>query len=70
MGAFIAMQQQIAVERRAIEKQWKSREKMIERVIKNTVGMHGDIQGIAGGQLPSIPALELDSDPEEDDLLL
>ena len=70
VDAFIAMQQQIAVERRAMEKQWKSREKMIERVIKNTVGMHGDIQGIAGGQLPSIPALELDSGPEDADSLL
>ena len=46
--------------RRAMEKQWKEREKQIERVIKNTVGLYGDMQGIIGGQIPVIPALELD----------
>ena len=58
--AFTAMQEQINRERRAMEKQWKEREKQIERVIKNTVGLYGDMQGIIGGQIPEIPALELD----------
>ena len=44
-----------------MEKNWKEREKQIERVIKNTVGLYGDMQGIIGGQIPRIPALELDS---------
>ncbi|MEJ2165911.1 MAG: hypothetical protein P8X90_10305, partial [Desulfobacterales bacterium] len=47
-------------ERRAMERHWKQREKEIERVVKNTVGLYGDMQGIIGGQIPSIPALELD----------
>ena len=46
-------------ERRAMEKNWKEREKQIERVIKNTVGLYGDMQGIIGGAIPQIPALEL-----------
>jgi hypothetical protein len=58
--AFQAMQEQLARERRAMEKQWKEREKQIDRVMKNTVGMYGDMQGIIGGQLPEIAALELD----------
>jgi hypothetical protein len=58
--AFTAMQEQINRERRAMEKQWKEREKQIERVVKNTVGLYGDMQGIIGGQIPEIPALELD----------
>ena len=58
--AFQAMQGQLARERRAMEKQWKEREKQIDRVMKNTVGMYGDMQGIIGGQLPEIAALELD----------
>jgi hypothetical protein len=59
--AFTAMQDQVNKERRAMEKNWKEREKQIERVIKNTVGLYGDMQGIIGGQIPQIPALELGS---------
>jgi hypothetical protein len=58
--AFTAMQDQVNQERRAMEKNWKQREKQIERVIKNTVGLYGDMQGIIGGAIPQIPALELD----------
>jgi len=59
VDAFTGMQDQITKERRAMEKQWKEREKMVERVIKNTVGLYGDMQGIIGGQIPEILALEL-----------
>ena len=60
--AFTGMQDQLNKERRAMERQWKQREKQIERVVKNTVGRYGDMQGIIGGQIPVIPALELDDD--------
>jgi hypothetical protein len=60
--AFTSMQDQLNRERRAMERQWKQREKEIERVVKNTVGLYGDMQGIIGGQIPAIPALELDED--------
>jgi hypothetical protein len=74
--AFTAMQDQVNRERRAMEKNWKEREKQIERVIKNTTGLYGDMQGIIGGVIPQIPALELgtpvphalpDHEDEEDD---
>jgi len=58
--AFTSMQNQLNQERRAMERHWKQREKEIDRVIKNTVGLYGDMQGIIGGQIPTIPALELD----------
>ena len=45
-----------------MEKHWKQREKQIERVVKNTAGLYGDMQGIIGGQIPAIPALELDGE--------
>jgi hypothetical protein len=45
-----------------MEKHWKQREKEIERVVKNTAGLYGDMQGIIGGHIPAIPALELDSE--------
>jgi hypothetical protein len=60
--AFTSMQDQLNRERRAMEKHWKQREKEIERVVKNTVGLYGDMQGIIGGQIPAIPALELDGE--------
>ena len=46
-----------------MEKHWKQREKEIDRVVKNTAGLYGDMQGIIGGQIPVIPALELDDEP-------
>ena len=64
--AFTSMQDQLNKERRVMERHWKQREKEIERVVKNTVGLYGDMQGIIGGQIPAIPALELDSeDPKK-----
>ena len=45
-----------------MERIWKQREKEIERVVKNTVGLYGDMQGIIGGQIPAIPALELEAE--------
>jgi hypothetical protein len=67
--AFTSMQDQLNKERRAMERHWKQREKEIERVVKNTVGLYGDMQGIIGGQIPVIQALELDDEtaklPEE-----
>jgi hypothetical protein len=60
--AFTSMQDQLNKERRAMEKHWKQREKQIERVVKNTAGLYGDMQGIIGGQIPAIPALELDDE--------
>ena len=60
--AFTSMQEQLNRERRAMEKHWKQREKEIERVVKNTAGLYGDMQGIIGGQIPAIPALELDDE--------
>jgi hypothetical protein len=58
--AFSAMQEQLARERRAMEKQWSEREKQIHRVITSTTRMYGALQGIVGGGLPAIPALELE----------
>jgi hypothetical protein len=58
---FTALQDQLARERRAMEKLWKEREKQIERVITSTVGMYGEMSGILGSSLPEIPALTLEA---------
>jgi len=60
---FRVMQDQLARERRAMEKLWKEREKQIERLSLNTVGMYGAIRGLIGARLPEIPALDLEAIP-------
>lgn len=57
--AFSTMQEDLDKERKAIMKQWAKREEQIERVMGATVGMYGDLQGIAGKSLQEIEGLEL-----------
>ncbi|SOD22800.1 DUF2130 domain-containing protein [Nitrosomonas ureae] len=57
--AFSTMQEDLDKERKAIMKQWAKREQQIERVMGATVGMYGDLQGIAGKSLQEIEGLEL-----------
>ncbi len=56
--AFSTMQEDLDKEKKAITKQWAKRGEQIERVMHATVGMYGDLQGIAGKSLPEIAALE------------
>jgi hypothetical protein len=57
--AFSTMQNDLDRERKAIMKQWAKREVQIDRVMQATVGMYGDLQGIAGKTLQEIEGLEL-----------
>ncbi len=57
--AFSTMQDDLNKERKVITKQWAKREEQIERVMQATVGMYGDLQGIAGKTLQEIEGLEL-----------
>lgn len=66
--AFSTMQEDLDKERKAIMKQWAKREEQIERVMGATVGMYGDLQGIAGKSLQEIEGLEfpaLEAAPEQ-----
>lgn len=56
--AFSTMQEDLDKERKAIMKQWAKREEQISRVMQATVGMYGDLQGIAGKSLQEIEGLE------------
>ena len=53
------MQDDLNKERKAIMKQWAKREEQIERVMLATVGMYGDLQGIAGASLQEIEGLDI-----------
>ncbi|MSP36942.1 MAG: DUF2130 domain-containing protein [Deltaproteobacteria bacterium] len=56
--AFTSMQKDLDVEKKAITRQWAKREEQIDRVMQATVGMYGDLQGIAGRTLQEIEGLE------------
>jgi hypothetical protein len=44
---------------------WAKREKQIERVIDNTAGLRGDLEGVMGNALPQMKQLELSPSEEE-----
>ena len=56
--AFGSMKEDLDKERKVILKQWAKREEQIERVMQSTVGMYGDLQGIAGSTIQEIEGLE------------
>ncbi|KOP40012.1 DUF2130 domain-containing protein [Flavobacterium sp. WLB] len=68
---FTQMQGDLDAEKRAMQRIWKQREKQIEKVVHNTLGMYGSIRGIAGNAVQTVRALELDfiegddEDPKE-----
>ncbi len=56
--AFSSMKEDLDREKKAITRQWAKREEQIDRVMQATVGMYGDLQGIAGKTLQEIEGLE------------
>jgi hypothetical protein len=59
--SFVNMKSDLDAEKRSMEKIWSKREQQITRVIKNTAGLYGDLQGIIGVALQPIAKLELPS---------
>jgi hypothetical protein len=59
--SFISMREDLDKEKRAIMKQWAKREEQIGRVMQATVGMFGDLQGIAGKSLQEIEGLQFNT---------
>jgi len=57
--AFSTMQIDLNKERKVITKQWAKREQQIKLVMESTVGLFGDVQGIAGQTLQEIEGLEM-----------
>ena len=55
---FSAMQSDLDRERLTMQKIWAKREHQIRGVLEATVGMYGDLQGIAGKSVPEIEGLE------------
>lgn len=55
---FEDMQDNLRKERIFMQKQWDVRAKQIDLVIASTIGMHGDLQGIAGRAMPEIESVD------------
>lgn len=66
--AFTTMKSNLDREKRQMIKNWKEREKQIDKVIENTLGLYGSVKGIAGSSVKAIEALEFD-DADDDHLL-
>ncbi len=62
---FVNLKEELEKEKTAYGRIWARREKQLERVIKNTGALYGDMQGIIGATLPEIKTLELDSGDDE-----
>ena len=56
---FSDMQADLDRERKTMTRLWAKREAQIAAVIESTVGMYGDLQGIAGAAIQEIEGLEL-----------
>ena len=61
------MQAEIEKEKRTAALRWSRQEKSIRAVIDNTLGMYGDLQGITGGALTSIKAIEAEVGEDVED---
>ena len=63
---FIEMQQELESEKKSLKRQWKKREKSINRVLDNTAGLWGDFQGLLGAGVEDIKELNMSTDQESD----
>jgi len=63
--AFSDMKIELDKEKRLYERSWAKREKQLQSVLLNTAGMYGDLQGMIGSSMQTIPALEAGTDEEE-----
>lgn len=66
---FMKLKEGIAKERAMMEKQWKEREKQIEKIFLNTTHMYGSIKAIAGNAVGSVKYLDGENDLNQNHLL-
>lgn len=65
VDGFQTMKDELEAEKRAMTKIWGKREKQIDRIISNTAGMYGDLEGLGGNAIQNIKSLELPDEDEE-----
>jgi hypothetical protein len=52
---FRELHEELLAEKRATQARWKRQERRIERVLTSVAGLQGDLQGIAGSEMPALP---------------
>lgn len=58
--SFVGLKEQLDSEQRVFARQWKEREKQLQKALRHTAEMYGGVQGIAGREaLPEISTLAL-----------
>lgn len=58
---FNTLKDDLDKEKQLYTKIWAKREKQIQRVLDSTLGLHGDLEGLMGKELPEIASLEADN---------
>ena len=64
LETFHQLQSELESEKRAMQRIWEKRAKQIERVIANTAGLYGELEGVSGLTLPSVKMLDLEAGEE------
>jgi len=62
---FKSRKEELDTEKRYFMKKWDKEDKNIMKVLHNTAGMYGDLQGLIGTALPKVQYLELPESVEE-----
>ena len=63
---FVAMKNSIQKERDTMERLWSSREKQLEKVLKNAARIRGSVDGISGLESVNLNLLESGEEIEDD----
>ncbi len=63
-----ALKEQVDTEERAMQRQWKTRRKQLDRMQNATLEMYTDFEAILGREIPQVPGLELEALPPSDDV--
>lgn len=64
---FRELHDELVAEKRATLSRWKRQERRIERVLSSVASLQGDLQGIAGSEMPELPGFEPDAGVQGDD---
>ncbi|MGQ9820001.1 MAG: DUF2130 domain-containing protein [Candidatus Kapaibacteriales bacterium] len=64
VASFKNMRNDLEKERMAMEKHWRKREEELNKMIKHTARIYGELEALAGNQLPDVKLLELPSGGE------
>ena len=64
---FRELHDELAAEKRTTQARWRRQERRIERVLSSVAGLQGDLQGIAGSEMPQLPAFTEEEVQEDAD---